>query len=205
MKRRMDDGERTNQRDKKRGRRDSFENYKDKGHIEDFAALKFENTKYTKKYEDGKKKNDENGRVEKNQMFQKEMDPHKLSQRQKQIDFGKNTIGYDRYIQLVPKNKRNTKIHPMTPDKTKMMSKRAWDGRIRVWRAALHQFDPKPVEEVNDGNSTQTIDTPTISQPTAPEIEANTAKIIPIVQTSLFDDFGEDGKSTQEFNEDDLL
>lgn len=32
-----------------------------------------------------------------------EADPHRLSQRQKQVDYGKNTLGYDRYIQLVPK------------------------------------------------------------------------------------------------------
>lgn len=33
----------------------------------------------------------------------KETDPHRLSQRQKQIDYGKNTLGYDRYTQLLPK------------------------------------------------------------------------------------------------------
>jgi hypothetical protein len=32
-----------------------------------------------------------------------ETDPHRLAQRQKQIDFGKNTIGYQRYRQMVPK------------------------------------------------------------------------------------------------------
>jgi hypothetical protein len=32
-----------------------------------------------------------------------ETDPHRLRQRQKQVDYGKNTLGYDRYTQLVPK------------------------------------------------------------------------------------------------------
>ena len=30
-------------------------------------------------------------------------DMHKLAQRQKQIDMGKETVGYERYSQLVPK------------------------------------------------------------------------------------------------------
>lgn len=32
-----------------------------------------------------------------------ELDKHKLAQRQKQVDFGKNTIGYQRYLELIPK------------------------------------------------------------------------------------------------------
>jgi hypothetical protein len=31
-----------------------------------------------------------------------DLDVHKLSQRQKQIDFGKNTLGYTNYLQQVP-------------------------------------------------------------------------------------------------------
>lgn len=30
-----------------------------------------------------------------------ELDPHRLSQRQRQIDFGKNTVGYTRYTSQV--------------------------------------------------------------------------------------------------------
>lgn len=34
---------------------------------------------------------------------ERESDPHRLAQRQKQIDFGKNTLGYDRYLHAVPR------------------------------------------------------------------------------------------------------
>lgn len=33
----------------------------------------------------------------------KDLDDHRLAQRQKQIDYGKNTLGYQRYLQLIPK------------------------------------------------------------------------------------------------------
>ena len=34
---------------------------------------------------------------------QRENDPHRLSQRQKQIDLGRNTLGYQLYTQAVPR------------------------------------------------------------------------------------------------------
>eukprot|EP01098_Paradermamoeba_levis_P012607 TRINITY_DN5547_c0_g1_i1.p1 TRINITY_DN5547_c0_g1~~TRINITY_DN5547_c0_g1_i1.p1 ORF type:complete len:189 (+),score=77.36 TRINITY_DN5547_c0_g1_i1:207-773(+) len=73
--------------------------------------------------------------------LKKESDPKRLASRQKQIDFGKNTIGYDNYINSVSREKR-TKEHPSTPDKYQVCSKRSWDGQIRKWRRQLHTFDP---------------------------------------------------------------
>ncbi|KAF8057859.1 Slbp [Scenedesmus sp. PABB004] len=62
-----------------------------------------------------------------------ETDPKRLLARQKQIDYGKNTLGYERYVQAVPKEKRKRygKDHdPPTPDVTQRMSKKAWDGIV---------------------------------------------------------------------------
>lgn len=70
-----------------------------------------------------------------------EKDIEILVRRQKQIDYGKNTLGYENYLQTVPKEQR-TKEHPKTPPKHIKYSRRAWDGLVRVWRKKLHCFDP---------------------------------------------------------------
>lgn len=95
----------------------------------------------------------------------RETDPRRLAQRAKQIEFGKNTIGYDRYTTEVPRHAR-TRAHPRTPDKEEKMPKRKWDSLVRVslrallvsarsatdarsprwyyqaWRRTLHKWDP---------------------------------------------------------------
>jgi len=65
----------------------------------------------------------------------------RLKQRQKQIDLGKQTIGYQTYLQKVPRIVRKP-WHPQTPDKNKVCSKRSWDGMVRKWRRQLHRYDP---------------------------------------------------------------
>ena len=63
----------------------------------------------------------------------REDDDRRLEQRFKQIGYGKNTVAYDRYIKAVPKSKRQGyDVHPRTPDPYEKVSKRLFDGRIKV-------------------------------------------------------------------------
>jgi hypothetical protein len=70
--------------------------------------------------------------------------PHRLAIRQKQIDYGKNTVGYDEYLLRVPKEKRSFR-DPQTPDIHSVCSRRSWDGQIKKWRRLLHAYDPAPL------------------------------------------------------------
>lgn len=71
-----------------------------------------------------------------------------LERRQKQIDYGKNTLGYENYCKQIPKDKRS-KDHPKTPPKHIKYSRRAWDGLVKVWRKKLHCFDPDAKSEAD--------------------------------------------------------
>lgn len=94
--------------------------------------------------ENGFPKDDKDKTEEKNEKKDKlqfELDEEVIQRRQKQLDYGKRTEGYQRYLKLVPKYKR-TKDHPKTPQKFKKFSRRAWDTRVRLWRRLLHHYDP---------------------------------------------------------------
>lgn len=99
---------------------------------------------------------------------EKETDPHRLAQRQKQIDYGKNTIGYDRYCAQVPRRQRRSGKHPMTPDKTMRIGKKVFDGIVRKWRQALHKYDPPELAEATKTTVAQDTTAATIESKTDP-------------------------------------
>ena len=60
-----------------------------------------------------------------------ESDARRLEQRQKKIERGKNTLGYENYLRQVPKHRRK-RGDPQTPDIHMVASKRQWDGIAKV-------------------------------------------------------------------------
>ena len=88
---------------------------------------------------------DDAGTVGTAALVEKITDPHKLQQRQKQIDLGKNTLAYERYARDVKRHNRQ-RGDPRTPDITEPDSKRQFDGRVKEWRRKLHQWESEHPE-----------------------------------------------------------
>jgi len=77
-----------------------------------------------------------------------ETDENILIRREKQISYGKNTVDYDRYSTLVPKDER-TEGMPTTPKKQFKYSRRQWDGLVRIWKQKIHST----VSDIEAGNT----------------------------------------------------
>jgi len=65
---------------------------------------------------------------------------HRISKRIRQLSIAKKTAGYLNYLRAVPRHKRGP-TDPRTPDATERISKRRFDGKVRVWRRRLHEWD----------------------------------------------------------------
>jgi hypothetical protein len=42
-----------------------------------------------------------------------------------------------------PARRADPRLHPQTPERTQRMPTRAWAGRVRNWRRALHDYHPE--------------------------------------------------------------
>jgi Histone RNA hairpin-binding protein RNA-binding domain len=76
----------------------------------------------------------------------REVDVIRISNRRKQLDHGKNTLGYDRFRFLIPRSvngdhRDHSPSSAVTPDPLAEWSKRGWDEALRHWRRDLHSFD----------------------------------------------------------------
>jgi hypothetical protein len=59
----------------------------------------------------------------------------RMEQRRKMITKGKNTAGYDAYVQQIPKHKRRPRSMetPSTPDPTLDIPNKRWQGLVKAW------------------------------------------------------------------------
>ena len=85
--------------------------------------------------------------------YERETDEEVLKRREKQLDYGKNTVDYDKYLKLVPKKQRTDRM-PRTPNKNLKHSRRAWDGMVKKWKQDIHSTVAKLEGQEEDFMST---------------------------------------------------
>jgi hypothetical protein len=74
-------------------------------------------------------------------------DGHRVEKRAKQVEHGRNTLGYELYRLAVPRASRR-RGDPATPDATRVTTKRAWALSVRRWRRELHLRHPLRADEL---------------------------------------------------------
>lgn len=76
--------------------------------------------------------------------------------REKQIKYGKNTIGYKSFINKYPNKDLRFRLNNnliSTPDKNEKIGKKRWVGKYQKWRKFLHKFDFDEFQDDNNDNN----------------------------------------------------
>ena len=122
-------------------------------------------------------------------VFHVETDSRRIRYRQRQINCGKATDGYARYVIRVPLISRETDnpFHPVTPRLEKKCSKRQWDQELQRWRHALHKWDfssTKGLPNSSSSGSSMNVPKPTLTSSSEKNCASSTVSVIPIISSA---------------------